>query len=181
MDCEDVRARLHEALDGGGGPPADIREHNSACDDCREAAEALRRTHAMLADDPDLAWTPALTAGVMLRVRRERSRSRWFAVAAAAMILLAAWIGLRTVAADPTVSSAVRTVSGAVPTPESPESVLSAIYDGAVELAADADSALGSSPLSAGLPAAAGGALLALLLLNGLVIGRPLVARRRRT
>ena len=131
----------------------------------------------MLADGPDLAWTPALTAGVMLRVRRERSRSRWFAVAAAAMILLAAWIGLRTVAADPTVSSAVRAVSGAVPTPESPESVLSAIYDGAVELAADADAALGSSPL----PAAAGGALLALLLLNGLVIGRPLVARRRRT
>ncbi len=85
-------------------------------------------------------------------------------------------IGADLLSEVPAVAAAGRTVADRLSLPASPGAAVRSAGEGFVALA---ESLAGRSPIAPGLPVAVG-AFLLLLLLNGYVIGRPLLARRRR-
>ena len=91
MDCEQARERIQEQLDGGP-PSMELARHLGDCSDCAAYASRLNGVHEMLAEEAEVEWRPELTAGVMRRVRAQRSGGRWRFVAAAAMVLFCAWL-----------------------------------------------------------------------------------------
>ena len=103
MNCEMARRQLQEALeDASARLPAE--EHLAGCDGCRDFDRRLTRLHQVLESDPVLPWTPALTSRVVTAIRRERFADRWRTVAAAAAILLAAWLGMNALPTMPAAS-----------------------------------------------------------------------------
>jgi hypothetical protein len=168
---------IQEALDGTP-LPEEARRHVEACEACGRLAAGLTQVEAFLAEKGDLAWSGSLTEGVLRGIRRQRTRGRWLAAAAAVLLAAAAWIGAGLLPEIPAMADAGQAVAERIRLPESPSAVLDSIAEGLSAVGAEASSVAKRSPLALGAPVALA-ALLLLLLLNGLVIGRPLLARRR--
>lgn len=177
MDCRETQERLQEEREGLGLPPA-AAEHLADCGECRAFAARLAAVDRALAGEPELAFPPALAARVLARAARERRRGRLFAAAAAAMVLVAAGLGYRLVAG--LAAGAVPAAAGVPGVPASVGEGLRDLATGAASLFETALGAFAAMPGGAG-PAVGIGALAALLVLNGLVVGRRAAAEGRRS
>lgn len=178
MDCRQSRERIQEQLDGGA-PSMELTRHLRDCSDCAAYASRLSSVHELLAEEAEVEWRPELTAGVMRRVRVERSGSRWRFVAAAAMVLFCAWLGTVLLPEIPGFADADKVVSDQLPVPESPGATLAGLEAGFESIAAGAGNLLGGSPEISGIPLAILGLLL-ILALDGIITSRTLLTRRRK-
>ena len=176
MNHEDVRIEIQEYLDGGSLSAA-AREHLDGCPECAAYRERLSEVDRLLATDPVLAWTPEMTAGVVAGVRDEGRRRLVFGVAAAAVVVVAAWLAVGLVPEVPGIGVVGDEVAARVDLPASPAEAATRVVDGLGALFGAAVGALGASPLATGAPVAML-ALLLLLLLNTVVAGRLRLAGR---
>src|SRR4051794_23123516 len=99
MNCRDCEEYLQRLLDGDAAPPpADVQDHLAACGACRQrhaaALQLLRGLSLLPTPLPLPGLADRITARVLVerRVRLARRR-RWPAVAAAAALLLAPFLG----------------------------------------------------------------------------------------
>jgi len=173
MNHEDVRMEIQEYLDGGSLSAA-AREHLDGCPECVAYRESLSEVDRLLAADPVLAWTPEMTAGVVAGVRDEGRRRLVFGVAAAAVVVVAAWLAIGLVPEIPGIGIVGDEVAARVDLPASPAEAATRVVDG---LGALFVTAVGALPIAAGAPVAAL-ALILLLLLNLTVAGRLRLAGR---
>jgi predicted anti-sigma-YlaC factor YlaD len=105
MDCKHIREQLHRSLDGN---PADstLREHLSACPDCRNELAAMRQVVTGLNVLPRATAPANLMAGVMAAVRQQpledvrARRQRWALTVVAASLALAGLLLLTLAAGD---------------------------------------------------------------------------------
>jgi len=173
MKCEDVRNAIQEHLDGGPLSEA-AREHTAACGECAAFRERLTEVDRMLAADPVLAWTPNMTASVVAGVRSERRTRLFLGAAAAAVVLIAAWLAVGLVPEIPGIGSIGERVAERVDLPATPAEAATRV---AGSVGAFFGAAFRSIPLGAGAPVA----LLALALfltVNAVVAGRLRLAGR---
>ena len=177
MNCEMARKQLQEALeDASARLPAE--EHLAGCDCCRDFDRRLTRLHQVLESDPILTWTPALTSRVATAIRRERFADRWRTVAAAAAILVAAWLGVRALPEVPGALTVGTQVAERITLPESPGQILGGLAAGTSDALQTIGSTLQIASVGPGLAVAG---IFVLLLFNGILIGRPVLARRRQS
>jgi hypothetical protein len=140
--------------------------------------DRLREVDALLSSDPELVWCPALTATVVSRVRLERRRNAVGMAAAAALILLSVWLGGTVLADRPEVALTGAEISRHLPPTQSMLSTIDAAFTSVSENLSTALSPLDRLPAGPGLPVALA-AIVVLLILNGLTLARPALARRR--
>lgn len=184
MDCETARRRLQEALDTGREDPGAV-DHAAGCAECREFAVGLAEVHAFLGAEPALEWDESATDRVTEAVRRADARAPRamvlaFRAGAAAVLVLAAWLGAGALLRIEPLREAGREVAARSPLPASPGEALGGVADALADGARGALEALAALPASGGVPAFLV-AILALLVLNGIVIGRPRAAPGRRS
>ena len=96
MICRDFDAIIEPVASGEMGLPAEAAEHLAGCPPCAARLALARRIEGVLVSRPSAEPSPAFTAAVMGRVRRERWRSEqrmdWVfnaAMAAAAILVVA--------------------------------------------------------------------------------------------
>lgn len=179
MDCEQARERIHGQLDGDP-PSVELAGHLRGCPDCAEYSTRLQGVHEMLADEAEVEWRPELTAGVMRRIRTERSGSRWRFVAAAAMVLCCGWLGTVMLSEIPAFAEADRIMSEKVELPDSPNAALSSLGGSFDALLKGTGDLLAATPEISGVPLAILGLLL-VLALDGLLFGRSVLTRGRKS
>ena len=132
----------------------------------------------LLRSDIELSWRPELTAAVMAGVRRERVRTRWRVAAAAALILAAAGLGGLVLSTGLESSGLGTEISATLPPTDTVREAISQAWFKVTALIEMALAPLEQVPRSPGFPLAIA-ALVLLLIVNGITLGRPALARRR--
>ena len=102
MRCDDVRLALGALALGALEPDEEqqVRDHLVSCPECSAEAQLMEATAAALAlvdasevETEQVEPSPALLAGLLTEVRRQRWRRRLVGIAAAAAVAVAAWVG----------------------------------------------------------------------------------------
>ena len=133
---------------------------------------ALERVEELLTEEPVLSWRPALTEAVVARIRRRRLLDRLSLVAALLLIAAVVALGAQVVTAEPAVSEATGWLSDRLPAPPSASSLLESLAASFASLTGSAEGNGAALPLAIA-------ALILIVALNGVVVARPLPARRR--
>jgi len=132
----------------------------------------------LLRGDVELSWRPELTAAVMAGVRRERVRTRWRVAVAAALMLAAAGLGGLVLVTGLATSGLGTEISATLPPTDTAWEAVSQAWFQVTALIGAALAPLDRVPRSPGLPLAIAAVIL-LLIVNGITLGRPALARRR--
>jgi hypothetical protein len=123
MNCPECADFLQRLLDGDAAPPdAAVQAHLAACPVCRQRHAAAQRLLRALPCLPAAAPPPGLTGRIVARVLLERRarltwRRRGLAIAAAAALLLAPFLGLHWLRQPEPSRGGVVVVEKVAPTP----------------------------------------------------------------
>ena len=132
----------------------------------------------LLRGEAELAWRPQLTAAVMAGIRREKAGTRWRVAAAAALVLLTAGLGGLALSTGLEVTGVGGEIAARAPTTDLLREAIGRAWSLGAGLVETALAPLDHVPHGPGLPLAVA-ALALLLIVNGLTLGRPALARRR--